>query len=644
MANLTLNITPCPSYTVCETNVQGATITTSGYSKISCGVLQLSSGVLGNYAIEWRLNAVDGEILFVSGNSDNTDNLISAVHPFVDEIVPGGTIYPVIKYVYVDGVRYDGYYDGGPNYSPDLRLCLTSTLVDSLNCDNGGVGTYSHSFTYNHINPNGSASRTFVFDIPNDGSEKYFAFYFYGDEVVDMLKVYSVLEGIVDTTTHLIGTAVGISQSGKGLITSGDNLYVAGENNYRERYSGYKYVINLTGVNCTYLKIEVTSSVDNVSNPATIWQLYLKCLSGWTSCDQYIVNTGWTTTDISNLTLSWDATNCRYVFTLNPTSPLSIDSMYNNYITNIPFGSYNSSSGNSNSLWIDFKNKGYPNWVNLNTTCYQLQDTVTYQKISAQQKLRISFTNVNDFNYYKSSYESTMANSNMISVTDDNTSLNYYKLIYFNQDFRDINCVEDGSTYRSLIFHAGSYVYFNNVSGNYYMDIYTHTNTSDPTNLHLPHYPLTNGLTPDACGDVYSTANGFVSVGNTLYNLADFTDTTKFINTSPFAGYYMTTGYTSGTTAYGHYGLDFSKIAVDEVCPSFKGSGYDSNCFDTTGNYYVDTAYRFYKFGVKCILTGADKTNGNSVNSYDVYRIINPTTGQIDLSGASDVLIKRVTP
>lgn len=644
MADLTLNITLCPENSVCSTNISGATITTSGYSKISAGNLQLSTGTIGNYLIEWRLNAVDGEILFISGNSGNTDNLISAIHPFVDEIVPGGTIYPVIKYVYIDGIRYDGYYVEGGNYSPDLRLCLSTTDVSSITCDNGGAGTYSHVLSYSHINPNGSSSRTLIFDIANNGSEKYLAFDFSAEEVADMVKFYGVTESIVNIEEHLIGIVAGYAQTSKGLIAPSDPLYVSGENNYRVDNYNYRYVINLSGVTCDYIKIEVTSSVDNPSNIATIWNLSLKCLTGWTSCDQYIINTGWTTTDISALNLVWDSTNCRYVFSLSPTSAQVIDPKYSTYISSSSFASYSSSSGDTNQLWIEFKNKGYSNFINYNPSCHTLTDTVTIQKITTEQKLRISFTNSTDFNYFKTSYDNIMANVNISSYVNDNTNINFYKYIYFVQDFRDINCVEDGSTIRNLSFHVGSYVYFNDVSGSYYMDIFTHTNSSDPLNLHLPHFPITNGLTPDGCDDVYETGSNFVSNGNALYNVANFTDTTKYTNNGVFAGVYMSSGYTSGSTVYGYYFTDFSKVAVDEVCPSFSGSIYDDNAYSITNSSYFDTAYRYYKFAVKCVLTGADKTNGNSANSYNVYQIINPATGQLDFSGASDVLIKSVTP
>lgn len=632
MATLTLNITECPIYEICETNISGASITSSGYSKISAEELQLSDGLLGDYVIEWRLNAEDGELLFVSGNVSNTDPDISQTHPFVDEIVPGGTIYPIIRYVYIDGVRYDGYYSEGANYSPDLRLCLSATEVDSMDCDYSNTSTYMYTINYDFSNPNGSSSRTTIFNQSNDGSLVYFAFNFYARDVADMVKIYAVKESSTDIVTQLISVIAGDQQvTGGGEIDSGDSQYVEGERGYRVIEERYKHVVNLEGIICDYIKIEVISSIDYPSNLATVWSLSTKCLDEF-DCDQYIVNTGWTAIDVDNITAEWLSGSCVYRFYIPNYEALTIPTDYRDYISYRPYSPWFVGATTQINAYVDLEYRLDGSSVGTSGIGCSSTSGVLFERDKTAQTLKLSFENLTDYNLIKNAYNTSMANPNISNWTLDNTDINYYKYIYMYQKFRvtDENCIEDNYTYRYMGFHPSATVTFNEVPGDYYITV----STPDL---------MTLGIPDDGCNTIRETGNSFVSSMNRLHNFDTFTDTSNIIDAGFMRGVYMVTGQTpSEQVAYSY--IDFPKAAVDEVCPNYGTSEYSSNAYKNTYSYDFGLSYRFYRAGLKIVLTGVDKTDGNSLNSYNIYSIINPSTGQIDYSGASDVLIKSVTP
>ena len=112
----------------------------SGGSFLSAGdLISLSGNSIGNYAIEWRQDSVDGSVPFTSGVGASDPN-IQAQHPFTDEVVFAGTLYPVITYIYIDGNEYTSTPQSGPYYSPDLITCLSSVVITSID--------YQHCFRH----------------------------------------------------------------------------------------------------------------------------------------------------------------------------------------------------------------------------------------------------------------------------------------------------------------------------------------------------------------------------------------------------------------------------------------------------------------------------------------------------------------
>src|SRR5215218_7938020 len=97
-----------PVYTACANF--GLTLTgTAGNppATIKAGVILSNTGnVVGEYAIEWYREIINSSPGFVSGSAGATDPAVTVSHPFVGEPAEGGTWYPVIKYVYIDGIKY----------------------------------------------------------------------------------------------------------------------------------------------------------------------------------------------------------------------------------------------------------------------------------------------------------------------------------------------------------------------------------------------------------------------------------------------------------------------------------------------------------------------------------------------------------
>ena len=188
---------------------------------LSAAKLKSDYGTIGNYLIEWRKDSVSGTPVFITG--EGSDPLIQAVHPFTDEIVQSGTLYPVIIYAYFNGQKYTLVPNAGDNYSPDLLHCLELyyQVIDSITCSSGGAGTYSHVYSYvNNLDPAINASRTIKFDLNSDGTTNFFAWYFQGFEVVDQLTITYYHINDLENPDILVNWKIGSNLSGNKLVFS----------------------------------------------------------------------------------------------------------------------------------------------------------------------------------------------------------------------------------------------------------------------------------------------------------------------------------------------------------------------------------------------------------------------------------------
>ena len=253
-----------------------------------------SGGTIGDYVIEWRLESTEGDIAFVSGIGSDVD--IQAQHPFIDEVVFAGTLYPIIRYVYIDSNRYNVYSSAGMRYSPDLLTCLSPVLIDPLTCstERGTDPLYPFHLAYNNVTDYGqNKSREFQFVLSPD--TMYFAWEFQAYTVAEQLKIYYC------TTGDTIGTLVDNFIHGiNGVVV---NLYPTNyptnpkiaNPNYPGMYS-LAYVTVLTGFTWSegnYLRIQIIGSVYEPTVTNTNWYIKCKCLTiEDINCDVFIADTG----------------------------------------------------------------------------------------------------------------------------------------------------------------------------------------------------------------------------------------------------------------------------------------------------------------------------------------------------------------
>jgi hypothetical protein len=668
MATMTLNINDCTTvyeiclnYISCNPNPGGLIASSSGYSKLSAGMLELcDEHILGDYVIEWRLDSVDGEILFLSANDWNVDTNIKRIHDpnitpqgFENEIVPGGEIFAVIKFIYVNGIRYDGYYSPGVNYSPDLLTCLGSTTVVDMTCTNGNQnGIYSHVLSYQYKNSgDADASNSFNFIYNNDGSSRYFAFHFKPEDVVDLLEVIAVKENPYQTETHLLSIIGGdfLNQQGitPGIITNGE-YYEEGVTTIAVDFYRYKYIIDMTGIECDYIKLKITASI-LTNNKLTDWSIDAKCLEEW-DCDQYIVNTGWTQLDVNNIDVSWNSSTCKYIVSIPSYEPLTISPEYDNYISiESPIKNAKSSIvDNYKIINTELKNgldliQKYTN--NNDWSCRQADGVITYNRNKTLQRLRISFTNYNDFIHYYNNYQEVMSDSNIQGTSNNPDELEFYRRISLRDVVRD-GCKADENMVISFYFHPSSFVTTGITSGNRYIDIFTHSNISDPSNTYLPHYPFSQTYTGDTSCTVENELDSEINNINNLYNKNDVTYTVTHGYNKPF----FSVKNVIELVITDNFNLfcykDFSKLAIDEICPNFNSSQYSINTTELTQNDDYGPTYRYYHHALNIELTkkdiygDPDTIEGNSVGDYKIYQYGLYANGNINYNDKT--LIKEV--
>ncbi len=419
-----------PIYTACADF--GLTLTgTAGNppATIKADTIKSNTGnVVGEYVIEWYREIIDGTPEFVSGSAGATDPAVTVSHPFAGEPAEGGTWHPVIKYIYIDGIKYSRTYMPGARLSPDLLHCLDPiiVIVNNLNCTNGGSyfastygspGSYAHKITYiNGLNSPTLAARSFRFDL--DATNKYFAWFFLGYQEADKMKI-TYVSPLNNTSTVLEWWEVGGTAGATDVTTSP-----------KKSQQVYMYKINslmaFTFAAGDYLLIEITPS----ANANTNWEFLCKCF---------------TTTDCN----IWDGTQRNIAagsvtMVYNPTN-FSYDVSYNKSATPYTDGANSILlKYNLRQLWaisggyqngMEFNNKVTLQMVNRTDggtiatvdyfTCNPMTSQATVTKTGST--LTVVFNSATDYNQYKNTYTGILSNANMSNYDTDPTKLNHYK-------------------------------------------------------------------------------------------------------------------------------------------------------------------------------------------------------------------------
>lgn len=583
------------TYSGCSLYHPHLTGTGATYSLLSCGPLVSNTATIGNYVIDWHLDSTSGETILISGNSGNTDPAIGAYHPFTDVPVPGGNLYPVIRYVYIDGFKYVSVYDGSARYSPDFINCLDPITIQNINCGNGTLigQTYTHIINYVFGGTSSELStRSLNFDLNSDGSTKYLAWDFTGYSVPDSMKI--TYTG--STTQELSYWSVGTSSTTN--YNSSPKVYAS---------SDLKSMSNITGI--TYvsgdkLKIEVTPNVNSNTN----WTLRMKCITGSTNCSSFPYGTNIINPASINMTYLTGST-CFYKMSFNVMSGNTLfnNSDLNKYFTVSNRNNYiNSVSDTSFFINLNASSTGYTIYsAGGGGTCLAQNNSLNITQ--SGNIITLTFQDISDYNYYKNSYYTITGSSYMNNYTSDPSNINHYKKILL-YALSGVSC-GDVQTQYVAYFHMSSPVNFDDSN-----KIITITMTN-----------ITNGFTSlsaATCNDLYSEANGLIN----YIPLSNNNITTNIKYVAPFGGWFLDgpTNIALETSKTGEYFYFIHPTILNGGCSLttpwilFSGGTGDSFIDQYSGHYIMA------KVRIKVEITNPS----DPINNFKVYNGVDYNTGQ----------------
>lgn len=585
----------CADYSVS----QSGTSVNNQVNYLSYNNIQLGSGTLGDYVIEWKLSSVTGTTVFVSGNAGNTDPDIQAEHPFY-EPTQAGVLYPVFRYIEVNSTMYTGIRLSEYGlYSQDLRTCLSAKTVLAMTCQNGSTGsTFDHTIAYTNTTMlPAAASRSVSYALNTDGSTKQFAWEFYGYDIADRITIKYV-SGVNETVIE--DWVVG-NDNASTNFTSSPKIYDA---------SLIRSIFSLTGFTYTngdYLLFNVTPSYNRPTETDTNWQLQTKCQSTGGSA---LVDVNFASGDItviadtgSTLTLSWNSTLCRYELAVHTISGITSSAMTNYYWSS---SYYTSSDFDQDTIIpLSFSTGLTYTWANTQGNDALLNGQLTITRVQSTNTTTYDFTNQTDYLLYKSSYATITGSTCWLNYSADPHDINNYKQYYLNG-------------HRISMTSGDTYTQYSS-----YHD-YNATFTFDDVNyiITIGMVSKTVGYTGETCNTIASSLVTEASFINNTYSGSDVTYTTIWGKSGGFAArcFQSYTSAQSDVQYYPSYGVTAG--IVSSTLPL-------GPRFVTVGNML-----HFYKYYLRVIITNVS----DAINNYEVYSKLN-SDGSVN---ASWTLIKKV--
>lgn len=512
----TTTTTGVPEFAMCADCVPAMTIV-GGLSTIDASALTSSSCTVGEYVIDWYLNDTTGSPEFTSGSSNLADPDVSVLHPFVGEPAQGGIWYPVIRWVFLDGIKYSSTIDGVSAYAPDLADCLGSAEVTSLTCSNGAPinspwgNSYSHGITY--LNSSDSptlAARSFRFDL--DGISPYFAWDFIGYNVPDVMTITYVSGA---TETVLENWSVG-----QDVVTwdVGADPQAFGRQHVRKitDLSGFTFAAG------DYLRIDITPS----ANANTNWGFYCKCFETmdcgniFSGADTKLITPG-------SVSMAWNATTCTYDLTYGKPAWTAAggNTIYNySYQEDYFYSGQISFAKNLTSTVLKMRKNtqaafgivGNPN------SCVNMAGSATVTQTGGNT-LSIVFSNASDYNAYKANTAAILAAANMNNYSSDPTSYLHYKYLVYR--------IKNATTCGDTLTLKEYYVHYTNPA----------TFNDGTLTMTITKASLTNGyVSTGPCDGMVNAVANIVGVINSVWG-ADYS-VVSGTRTSPdpcFGGYYV---------------------------------------------------------------------------------------------------------
>lgn len=467
---------------------------------------------IGDYLVEWHEGSSSGDIVFYSGIG--TDPLIQALHPFTNEVVQSGVLYPTLAYVYIDGEKYSPYISEDAIYSPDLMGCLpepgvNTIVVEEVGCNNGTFENeyYSHIFSYEALlDPQINASRTIKFMLNSDGSTNYFAWGFGTNQVADQI-IISYVSG--NTSTELMNMIVGTN-------APDDFSSIP----YQFRNGFFATVTDLTGipyVSGDYLLIEIIPRVLEPETFDTIWYFYCKCLETFNAD---VVPNDYNTLDINTIDMIYNEDECRYELSIDTNASywttIPTDYYYFTLVNESTYNRYLTPGNITQKLYfpIDVNHRGQV-IILTNQVCESQNDEVSITKVG--NIVTYVFNNHDDYLYHKNSYINT---DNYVatnySYSSDNSNINHF--YYWSLPIIIGEECGDSVTYKSILGHYGLSTF----------DFDDETNTIVFTIANT-----INNIVEQPCNNSYDYANNLV-IGLDYYLISeDFSITTSIRYTTP---------------------------------------------------------------------------------------------------------------
>ena len=577
----------CAERIDCGCTVSFDTYDNNLLSVLSVGKLIGGSCTFDEYVIDWYRNGVK---VLVSGKGSNPE--IEAYHPFTGQAaipVPSGTYQPVLRYVVISGVRVFPAPKNCVKFCTDLSEPLPGITVLPINCGTTGGNPdsyYSFRIAYYTTQDYSLASRVVRFDLSQDGSTKYLALQFNGFSVADMIEAF-----YNDETTPLLAYICGQNLP----VTNG------GVTPNEIDWNAVKMVVNLTDRSYSagdFITLKVTPSVKE-SNFNTQWTLDVKCLSADAfECNFYRLTLR--DIDFANVAMAWNAVSCQYEVTI----PF-VDWIGSSYLSSNMYryaGVMGTVPMQTSYNHLDGIAKIALKW-NTSCTAYVLFGALTYNMagqvtvVKSGTTATFTFTNINDYNVWVSSYNSCMNSSHFSNYSSDPANVNHYKWFMMQWQETMIGC-GDSFVNRLLRFHYSSPVTFD----------------SQNMIITVEMLNVSNGITQQDCVETYARVNEWVALVDNSIAQPDFSGTTVCRHQYPFNGHFLQEAVNQETDRVGYYGYYYHVPSLANVCPNV-------GWWTQTLNW----RFTFFVFYVRAIITNTS----DPVNNFRIVSQLDRDTGAL---------------
>ena len=375
-----------------------------------------------SYTIEWKLNSINGNTVLITGVGDNP--LLQEKHPFSNKPITAGKLYPVIKYITINGVEYSSIKEEGKLYSPDLIECLPFVIVEDLKCNNGNyvMQTYTHNINYlSDISSFANAEREFKFMLSSDTN--FFQFIFRPENIADRIIIDYINPNNTSQNVNMVD------------IICGDNVIPENVVNKPYRISTqypvpfYASILDLTSKlkgNGEYLNIHIIPRVDDPTNTNTNWYFGGSCLTSY-SCYEPTSMTNVRKIDTSSVKMIFNESNCRFELTFNPVEDYFVklsEVEKSHVVDHYVFDSMlNSDSGRDiYSLYIPNKITASDSGYNNNA----LKNTTPINVTKNNNVITIIFSKKEDYDDVKAKYNEVINSPDYLAYTTDGTKLEHY--------------------------------------------------------------------------------------------------------------------------------------------------------------------------------------------------------------------------